>query len=57
MHTARHSFATEVTTLNGILKETVSKILEENLLKTTQVYARILLRRFRVICPCNSVLN
>ncbi len=40
-HTARHTFATTVTMMNGVPMETVSKMLGHKNLKSTQHYARI----------------
>jgi integrase len=41
-HTARHTFATTVTLLNGVPMESVSKMLGHTSIKTTQHYARVL---------------
>ena len=40
-HTARHTFATTVTLMNGVPMESVSKMLGHKNLKSTQHYARI----------------
>jgi site-specific recombinase XerD len=40
-HTARHTFATTVTMMNGVPMESVSKMLGHKNLKSTQHYARI----------------
>jgi site-specific recombinase XerD len=41
MHVAPHTYATSVTLSNGVPIETVSKMLGNTSLKTTQIYARI----------------
>lgn len=41
-HTARHTFATTVTLLNGVSMESVSKMLGHTSLRTTQHYAKVL---------------
>ncbi|MBF8964303.1 site-specific integrase [Pontibacter sp. FD36] len=41
-HTARHTFATTVTLLNGVPMESVSKMLGHSSIKTTQHYAKVL---------------
>lgn len=41
-HTARHTFATTVTLLNGVPMESVSKMLGHTSIKTTQHYAKVL---------------
>ena len=41
-HLARHTFATTVTLSQGVPIETVSKMLDHNSIRTTQIYARII---------------
>jgi site-specific recombinase XerD len=41
-HTARHTFATTVTLLNGVPMESVSKMLGHTSIKTTQHYAKVI---------------
>ena len=40
-HLARHTFATTVTLMNGVLIETISKMLGHTKLSTTMIYARV----------------
>ncbi|WP_245553303.1 site-specific integrase [Echinicola vietnamensis] len=40
-HTARHTFATTVTLMNGVPIETVSKMLGHTKIATTQIYSRV----------------
>ncbi len=44
-HMARHTFATTITLSNGVLIETVSKLLGHTKITTTQIYARVLERK------------
>ena len=41
-HSARHTFATTVTLVNGVPIETVSKMLGHTDISTTQIYARVI---------------
>ncbi len=40
-HLARHTFATTITLAKGVPIETVSKMLGQTNIRTTQIYARI----------------
>ena len=40
-HTARHTYATEITLSHGVPLETVSKMLGHTRVETTQIYAKI----------------
>ena len=40
-HTARHTYATEITLSHGVPLETVSKMLGHRQIKTTQIYAKV----------------
>lgn len=42
---ARHTFATTVTLSNGLLVETVSKLLSYTKKSTTQIYAKVIERK------------
>jgi site-specific recombinase XerD len=44
-HLARHTFATTVTLTNGIPMETVSSMLGHRSIKTTQIYAKVVLTK------------
>src|ERR1700749_2786934 len=44
-HTARHTFATTVTLENDVPIETVSKMLGDKDIRTTQIYARMTKRK------------
>jgi site-specific recombinase XerD len=41
-HIARHTFATTITLTNGVLIETVSKMLSHKSLQTTQIYSKVI---------------
>lgn len=45
IHTARHSFATEVCLTQGVPIESVSKMLGHTNIQTTQIYARVVDRK------------
>lgn len=45
MHIARHTFATTVTLSNGVHMETVQKMLGHSMIKTTQIYSKVLLNK------------
>lgn len=45
MHVARHTFATTVTLSNGVHMETVQKMLGHAMIKTTQIYSKVLLNK------------
>lgn len=40
-HTARHTYATEITLSHGVPLETVSKMLGHSRISTTQIYAKV----------------
>ncbi|WP_238320864.1 site-specific integrase [Neotamlana nanhaiensis] len=44
-HIGRHIFATTVTLSNGMLIETVSKLLGHSRISTTQIYAKVIERK------------
>ena len=44
-HLARHTFVTNVTLSNGMLIETVSKLLGYSRISTTQIYAKVIERK------------
>ena len=44
-HLARHTFATTITLTNGVPIETVSKLLGQSSIKTTQIYAKVVERK------------
>lgn len=46
-HLARHTFANTVTLANGIPIESVSKMLEHQTLKTTQIYAKVIDKKLK----------
>ncbi len=41
IHTARHTYATEITLSQGVPLETVSKMLGHTRIDTTQIYAKV----------------
>lgn len=40
-HTARHTYATEITLSHGVPLETVSKMLGHSRIETTRIYAKV----------------